>query len=228
MEEVNVYSLDGTPLPKKISLDDRIVRARIHKHAIYLDVRAILASKRSGTHKTKERSEVHGSTRKLRPQKHLGRARVGSITNPIFRHGGTVFGPRPRKYHLKVNKKVKLLARIGALSYAFQNDKLKIIENINDSNIKTKDIAKFLKAFKINYKKDKTLLVVSAESKIKKATRNIQTLQLKNWRTLNTYDILSVKNVFFTEEAITSLQEALLKQIEKRKIKTHERSENAA
>lgn len=219
MIEVDVYKLDGTPSGEKVQLDERIFNVKVHEHLIYLAVKATLANRRSGTHKTRERSEVHGSTRKLRPQKGFGRARVGSITNPIFRHGGTIFGPRPRDYSQKMNKKASLLARLSALSYIYQNQKMKVVEDIILEEPKTKYIAQFLKNFNIHWQEGKVLLVSPISETLKLSARNIPAISLCDPSSVNTYDILRVREVLFTKTGILELQKELLALIEKRGLK---------
>ncbi len=215
MIEVSVYSHDGNQLDEKVLLDERIFLYPVNYDLLYLDTRAIMANRRSGTHKTKERSEVHGSTRKLRPQKHLGRARVGSITNPIFRHGGTVFGPRPRKYYQKVNKKAKLLARISALSYIYKNSHMRIIKDIQLTEIKTRNIAQIINNLGFSCKESRVLLVTLPDEKIRLSTRNLPAVSCTTPHTLNTYDMLSARAIIFTKSSILTLQEELLTRAQK-------------
>jgi len=213
-----VYNLEGQPSGKKVYLYEEVFNVKVRDFLIYRVVKAILANRRSGTHKTKERSEVHGSTRKLRPQKGLGRARVGSITNPIFRHGATVFGPRPRDYSQKVNKKERLLSLVSALSWIYQNNKMKVIEDIELKEAKTKEIARILKNFNINWKEGRVLLVSPLNEKIKLASRNIPCISLSSPHNVNTYDLLAVREVLFTETGVQMLQNQLMELLKRRKL----------
>ena len=137
--EIEVYNIEGKKTSKKVSLDDSIFNIEPNDHVIYLDVKQHLANKRQGTHKAKERSELSGSTRKLRKQKGSGMARIGDINSPVLRGGARVFGPRPKDYNFKLNKKTKKLARKSALSYKVKDNNLFIVEDFNFEAPKTKN-----------------------------------------------------------------------------------------
>ena len=191
---------------KKVKLDDSIFGIEPNDHAIYLDVKLILANQRQGTHKSKERSEITGSRRKLRKQKGTGNARVGDIKNPIFRGGGRAFGPKPRDYGFKLNKKVKKLARKSALSYKAKDDELMIIEDFQMEAPRTKEFAGILQSIKA----DKALVVLPELSEnISKSSRNIQGTKVVSASSLNTYDILNCKHLVIAESAVKMVEDQL-------------------
>jgi large subunit ribosomal protein L4 len=158
-----VHNITGKETSKKVDLSKDVFGVEPNDHAIYLDVKQYLAAQRSGTHKAKERSDVKGSRRKLRKQKGSGAARVGDIKNPLFRGGGRVFGPRPRKYDFKVNKKVKRLARKSALSYMAKDKNIIILEDFSFDAPKTKEYIDFLTNF--DQLDNKTVLVLAESNK---------------------------------------------------------------
>ncbi len=206
--KVDVYNIQGEKTGKQLELDDKIFGIKPNDHAIYLDVKRILASRRQGTHKTKERGEVKGSTRKLRRQKGIGAARVGSITNPLFRGGGRVFGPRVRDYSIKLNKKVKSLARKSALTYKLKDQQLLVIEDFQFDQPKTKNYFQILKSFKIDNKK--SLLVIPGENEnVYLSARNIQNAYICTPEKLNTYEILNNQMLIFTESAVEKVTKIL-------------------
>jgi len=156
---LDVYNINGKKANKKIKLDDSIFGIEPNEHVVYLDIKRYLAKQRQGTSKAKERGEIKGSRVKLRRQKGLGHARVGDIKNPLFRGGGRVFGPKPRVYDIKINKKVKILARKSALSGKAKENKIKVVENFNFEEPKTKKLSEIFK--NLNIEQLKTLLVLS-------------------------------------------------------------------
>jgi large subunit ribosomal protein L4 len=158
--KVSVYNKDGKETGKDIELKDSIFGIEPNDHAIYLDCKQHMANKRQGTHKSKERSEVAGSTRKIKRQKGTGTARAGDIKNPLFRGGGRVFGPEPRDYSFKLNKKVKRLARKSALSYKVQESGIIVVDNLQFEDIKTKNVVSLRSSFEIS---DKKLLLIVKE-----------------------------------------------------------------
>lgn len=204
--EIKVLGINGVDTGRTVQLPESIFGVEPNDHAIYLDVKQYMANRRQGTHKTKERSEIAGSTRKLFRQKGTGGARRGDIKSPILYGGGTIFGPRPRDYSQKVNKKVKRLARLSALSYKAKNKEIIVLEDIKLDQIKTKNFVEILN--KLNISDKKSLFVLkSIEKELYLSTRNIQTVSLLNVQVLNTYKILESKYLVITESALANLTE---------------------
>ena len=200
-----VHNIEGKDTKKKVDLSKSIFGIDPNEHAIYLDVKQYLAAQRSGTHKTKGRSEVKGSRRKLRKQKGSGAARVGDIKNPIFRGGGRVFGPLPRKYNFKVNKKVKKLARKSALSHKVKQKSIIILEDFNFDVPNTKSYCKFLSNFDLI--NDKTLLVLPKTNKnIILSSRNIKKTKVLLAAQLNTYDVMNANKIMIVESSIDEIE----------------------
>jgi len=205
---VSVLKNNGSDTGRKVSLAKEIFGIEPNDHAIYLDVKQFLANQRQGTHKSKERNEVSGSTRKLRKQKGSGAARVGSIKSPVFRGGGRVFGPVPRDYGFKLNKKVKKLARISALSYKAKDKAITIVEDFEFKAPKTKDYITFLQALSLADKK--TLLVVPEPNKnMSLSGRNVPNTLVITADGLTTYDVLNADNVVFIESSIEKVNDLL-------------------
>jgi large subunit ribosomal protein L4 len=203
--ELAVLNTAGQETGKKILLKDSIFGVEPNDHAIYLDVKQFLANGRQGTHKSKERAEVAGSTRKIKRQKGTGGARAGSIKSPVFRGGGRVFGPQPRDYNFKLNKKVKHLARLSALTYKAKSDSILVIEDFNYEAPKTKEYINLLNNLKISDKK--TLVVLNEPNKnIYLSSRNLQQSKVVTISELNTYEIMKASNLIFVESSINSLQ----------------------
>jgi len=208
--KAEVFKINGKTTGRTVDLSDNIFLAEPNDHCIYLDVKAILANKRQGTHKTKERSEVNRTKKKLYRQKGTGNARHGSMNAPIFVGGGTVFGPKPRDYSISINKKVKNLARISALSYKVKESSLTVLENFTFEQIKTRQFVEILKNFSLQDKK--TLFILpSADQKVYLSSRNIQKTKVIPATNINTYDILNADNVLITEGAIPIIESLLLK-----------------
>ncbi|MBN1186164.1 MAG: 50S ribosomal protein L4 [Bacteroidales bacterium] len=206
--EISVFNISGKDTGKKVQLEDSIFNIEPNDHAIYLDVKQYLANNRQGTHKAKERAEVAGSTRKIKRQKGTGTARAGSIKSPVFRGGGRVFGPRPRDYHFKLNKKLKKLARKSALSYKAINQELFIIEDFKMDNPKTKEFAAIRNSLKIDNKK--SLLVLSEPNKnIYLSSRNLQGSKVVSISELNTYDIMNSSALMLVESSIDILNKTM-------------------
>ena len=206
--EIEVYNIEGKKTSKKVSLDDSIFNIEPNDHVIYLDVKQHLANKRQGTHKAKERSELSGSTRKLRKQKGSGMARVGDINSPVLRGGARVFGPRPKDYNFKLNKKTKKLARKSALSYKVKDNNLFIVEDFNFETPKTKSFIELLNNFSISNKK--TLLVLSDSNKnVYLSSRNLKKAKVVSATDLNTYDILNAQNILVVESSLNKIEEVL-------------------
>ena len=203
--EVTVLNTAGQETGKKIKLKKSIFGIEPNDHAIYLDVKQILANKRQGTHKSKERADIVGSTRKIKRQKGTGTARAGSIKSPIFRGGGRTFGPQPRDYNFKLNKKVKQLARKSALSYKAKSKAIMVLEDFNFEAPKTKEYIDLLTNLKINDKK--SLVVLNEPDKnIYLSSRNIQGTKVVTATELNTYEIMKAANLVFIESSLNNLQ----------------------
>ena len=206
--ELSVYNIKGEDTGRKITLDDAVFAVEPNDHAIYLDVKQYLANQRQGTHKSKERSEISGSTRKLIRQKGGGGARRGDITSPVLVGGGRVFGPTPRDYSFKLNKKVKALARRSALTYKAQKQEIIVIENFELAAPKTKDFIALSEALQVADKK--ALFVVETLSdNLVLSSRNIRTARVMNAFQLNTYSVLDCKKLVLTEAAVAVINEQL-------------------
>ena len=206
--ELSVYNIKGEDTGRKITLDDAVFAIEPNDHAIYLDVKQYLANQRQGTHKSKERSEISGSTRKLIRQKGGGGARRGDINSPVLVGGGRVFGPTPRDYSFKLNKKVKALARRSALSYKAQKQEIIVIENFELAAPKTKDFIALSEALQVADKK--ALFVVETLSdNLVLSSRNIRTARVMNAFQLNTYSVLDCKKLVLTEAAVAVINEQL-------------------
>ena len=200
-----VHNIKGKDTKKEISLNNDIFGIEPNNHAIYLDVKQYLAAQRSGTHKTKGRSEVKGSRRKLRKQKGSGAARVGDIKNPLFRGGGRVFGPQPRNYAFKINKKVKRIARKSALSYKAKDNDILILEDFNFDKPSTRSYNNLL--FNFNLVDNKTVLVMSKSNKnILLSSRNLKNSRVVLASELNTYDVMSANKLMFTESSFSEIE----------------------
>ena len=206
--ELTVYNIKGEDTGRKVQLNDDIYGIEPNEHVMYLAVRQYLADQRQGTHKSKERSELSGSTRKLFRQKGTGGARRGDINSPLLRGGARVFGPKPRDYSFKLNKKVKVLARKSALSSKITDGAIKVVEDFNFDAIKTKQMVKVLDSFKVNG--NRNLFVFAEPNKnVVLSARNIQRTEVMLARNLNTYDILKAKNIFLTEGALQPIVDVL-------------------
>mgnify|MGYP001138950726 FL=1 len=206
--ELAIHNIKGKDTGRKAKLSNNIFAVEPNDHAIYLDVKQYLANNRKGLHKSKERAEIKGSTRKIKRQKGTGTARAGSIKNPLFRGGGRVFGPRPRSYDQKINKKVKKLARKSALSYKAKNKAIMIIEDFDFSKPKTKDYFSILKAFDLDGKK--TLMVLNGGNKnVYLSSRNLKNSKVVINSELNTYEITDASNVLILESAVDGLESNL-------------------
>ena len=204
--ELSIYNIKGEDTGRKIVLDDAIFAIEPNDHAIYLDVKQFLANQRQGTHKSKERSEISGSTRKLIRQKGGGGARRGDINSPVLVGGGRVFGPTPRDYGFKLNKKVKALARRSALTYKAQKQEIVVVENFELAAPKTKDFVALSKALQVADKK--ALFVVEALSdNLVLSSRNLRTARVMNAFQLNTYSVLDCKKLILTEAAVAVINE---------------------
>jgi large subunit ribosomal protein L4 len=204
--EIKVLNTAGQETGRTVTLDEQIFGIEPNDHAIYLDVKQILANKRQGTHSSKERADVSGSTRKLKKQKGTGTARAGSVKSPVFRGGGRVFGPRPRNYDFKLNKKVKSLARKSALSYKALEEAIVVIEDFAFETPKTREMVQISNNLKINDKK--SLFVLPEENKnIYLSSRNLQAVSVITASELNTYQILNAKKVVVLESSVSKIEE---------------------
>lgn len=202
--ELSIVNIAGEDTGRKVTLNDSIFNVESNDHAIYLDVKQYLANNRQGTSKTKERGEITGSTKKIKKQKGTGTARAGSIKSPIFRGGGRIFGPQPRNYRFKLNKKLKLVARKSALSYKANSNNIKVLESASLEAPKTKEFVKFTSNLEINNKK--LLLVLNEQNKnIYLSSRNLQDAKVITISELATYDIMNASVVLFVENSIELL-----------------------
>jgi len=199
--QLNVLNIKGEETGKTVTLDDAIFGIEPNDHAIYLDVKQHLANKRQGTHKAKERSEITGSTRKLIRQKGGGGARRGDIKSPVLVGGGRVFGPQPRDYSFKLNKKVKALARKSALSYKAKDNSIIVVEDFSFEAPKTKDFIALLKGLKVE--NQKMLLVLPENNKcIYLSARNLEKASVITTSELNTYKVMNAASLIFTESSV--------------------------
>lgn len=206
--ELKVLNQEGKETGKNVELNDSIFGVEPNDHAIYLDVKQYLANQRQGTHKSKQRNEVSGSTRKLKKQKGTGGARCGSIKAPVFVGGGRVFGPEPRDYSFKLNKKVKQLARKSALSYKAKANEIIVIDNIVMDAPKTKAYVAMLENLKINGKK--SLLVLGDSNKnIYLSSRNLEGVEVTTADLLNTYQIMKASSLVITENSLEIIDNLL-------------------
>ena len=206
--ELEVLKITGESTGRTVQLNENIYGIEPNDHCIYLDVNLIRANQRQGTHKAKTRSEIAGSTRKLIRQKGTGGARRGDINSPVLRGGGRVFGPQPRDYGFKLNKKVRLLARRSALTYKMRDAEIAILEDFTFESIKTKKMVEVLNNLKVNG--GKNLFVFPAvDTNVVLSARNIQRTQVTLARNLNTYDILNAKKIFILESSLPQIEEIL-------------------
>ncbi len=208
--DISVKKYTGEDTGRKVTLSAEVFNIEPNDHAIYLDVKQYLANQRQGTHKSKERAEIVGSTRKIKKQKGTGTARAGSIKSPIFKGGGRVFGPRPRNYSFKLNKKLKELARKSALTYKAQDGGIAIVEDFNFEAPKTKEYIKLLEALSMDSKK--TLLVLGENNKnVVLSGRNLKNTKIVMADSLNTYDVLNADNLILSESSIEKIDNLLNK-----------------
>ncbi len=199
--ELAIYNIEGKDTGRKAQLNDQVFAIEANEHAVYLDVKQFLANQRQGTHKSKERSEVSGSTRKLHKQKGGGGARIGDINSPVLVGGGRVFGPRPRDYRFKLNKKVKLLARKSALTYKAQDNQIKVVEDFTFEAPKTKEFVTFAKNLAVEGKK--LLLVLPSQNKnVYLSARNLPNTRIITASDVNTYALMNSNAVLLTEGSL--------------------------
>lgn len=204
--EVAIYNISGAETGKKATLNDEIFGIEPNNHAIYLDVKQYLANKRQGTHKSKQRNEVMGSTRKLKKQKGTGGARSGSILSPLFPGGGRVFGPVPRDYSFKLNKKLKQLARKSALTYKAKDNAIIVVEDFAMEAPKTKEFIAITKNLKLDGKK---ILVVLPETNpvVSLSARNLQNVKVIPASNLNTYDVMNAAGIVLAETSVEAVNQ---------------------
>ena len=208
--ELEIHNIDGKGTGKKARLSDAVFAIEANDHAIWLDVKQHLANKRQGTAKTLEKSEVSGSSKKLHRQKGTGGSRKGSIKSPLFKGGARVFGPKPRDYHFKLNKKVKDLARRSALTYKTKDGSLKVIDSVALTAPKTSEFAAILKAFQLGTRKS-LLVVPKKDENLVLSARNIQNTRVVVASELNTYDIMNANGLLIVQDAIAPLETILTK-----------------
>ncbi len=206
--KVIVYQNSGKKTKKKVELIDEIFAIEPNDHAIYLDVKQYLANQRHGTHKSKERADIAGSTRKIKRQKGTGTARAGSIKSPLFRGGGRAFGPRPRDYSFKLNKKLKMLARKSALSYKSKEEGIMVLEDFNFEAPRTKEYLKMLTSLELENKK--TLLVLPETNRnVLLSSRNLPKAKVTTVDSLNTYDLLHADSLLISESSVEKIENLL-------------------
>jgi large subunit ribosomal protein L4 len=209
--EVAILKYSGENSGKKVNLSDSVFGIEPNDHAIYLDVKSYLANQRQGTHKSKQRNEISGSSKKLKKQKGTGGARAGNIKNPQFKGGGRVFGPQPRDYSFKLNKKVKDLARKSALTYKAKDNAIAVLEDFNFETPKTKQYINMLSALSLSDKK--TLLVLPESTKnVVLSGRNLKNAKITTADQINTYDVMNAQNVIFVESSVSKVENLLNKE----------------
>lgn len=208
--EVSVVNIEGKDTGRKVSLSEEIFGIKPNDHALYLDVKQYLNNQRQGTAKAKERAEISRTTKKFFRQKGTGNARVGSLKSPLQRGGGTVFGPRPREYNMKLNKKLKVLARRSALSQKYASSDIVVLDKLEMDKPSTKAYLQFLKALGIDDKKSIVLLGESNKT-VYLSSRNFKGSKVLNASDINTYTILNAQKVVLTEDSLGKLETALRK-----------------
>ncbi|MGV8995076.1 MAG: 50S ribosomal protein L4 [Flavobacterium sp.] len=208
--EVKVLNFNGKETGRTITLSDSVFAIEPNNHAVYLDVKQYLANQRQGTHKAKERAEVAGSTRKIKKQKGTGTARAGSAKNPLFKGGGTVFGPRPRSYSFKLNKSLKRLARKSAFSIKAKESNIIVVEDFNFETPNTKNFLNVLKDLGLENKK--SLIVLGESNKnVYLSSRNLKTSKVVSHLELSTYEILNASSLVLLEGSLEGIEENLSK-----------------
>ena len=206
--EANLYNANGNVVASKVILSDEVFGIEPNNHAIYLDVKQHLANRRQGTHKSKERNEVAGSTKKLKKQKGTGGARAGSVKSGTRVGGGRIFKPRPRNYHFKLNVKLKRLARKSAFSYQLQQDALMVLEDIQFDAIKTKEFVGLMDSLSLTNQKVLLILGEKTDS-VYLASRNLKKVKVVTADSFNTYDVLNARKVVVTQKAVSRIEEIL-------------------
>jgi len=206
--KVKIYDTTGSLTSKSVTLSDDVFGIEPNNHAIYLDVKQHLANRRQGTHKSKERAEISGSTRKIKKQKGTGGARAGSVKSGTRVGGGRIFGPRPRNYHFKLNIKLKRLARKSAFSFKAQNEGLMVLEDLVFANAKTKEFVNLITALQLS--NQKVLLILGDKNdSVYLASRNLGKVKVVTADSVNTFDVLNAKKVLMTSSSIGRIEEIL-------------------
>ena len=208
--ELVVLNTSGKETGKKVTLDETVFGIEPNKHAVYLEVKQYLAAQRQGTHKSKERSEITASTKKLKKQKGSGSARYGDIKSPTFRGGGRVFGPKPRDYRFKLNKALKRLAKKSVLSQKMKDNSIKIVEGLSISAPKTKDFITILNALSLNDKKS-LFILPDTNKNVYLSSRNLPKTKVMKFNEISSYDLINAGEIVFLEGAVEKFQENLKK-----------------
>ena len=208
--ELVVLNTSGKETGKKVTLDETVFGIEPNKHAVYLEVKQYLAAQRKGTHKSKERSEISGSTKKLKKQKGSGSARYGDIKSPVFRGGGRIFGPKPRDYRFKLNKALKRLAKKSVLSQKMRDNSIKIVEGLSISAPKTKDFITILNALALNDKKS-LFILPDTNKNVYLSSRNLPKTKVMKFNEISSYDLINAGEIVFLEGAVEKFQENLKK-----------------
>ncbi|SHI89484.1 large subunit ribosomal protein L4 [Arenibacter nanhaiticus] len=208
--KVAVLDIKGKETGREVELSDAVFAIEPNNHAVYLDVKQYLAHQRQGTHKSKERAEIAGSTRKIKKQKGTGTARAGSIKSPVFRGGGRIFGPRPKDYKQKLNKNVKRLARRSALTLKSNENAITVVENFNFEAPKTKEFKDILKSLGLENKKS-LIVLGEANNNVYLSSRNLQNSEVVTNAELSTYKILNANNVVLLEGSLEGIESNLIK-----------------
>lgn len=203
--KAKIYDATGTVTAKSVTLSDDIFGIEPNNHAIYLDVKQHLANKRQGTHKSKERAEIAGSTRKIKKQKGTGGARAGSVKSGTRVGGGRIFGPRPRNYHFKLNIKLKRLARKSAFAFKAKNDAILVMQDINFAEAKTKDFKTLITSLKLDNQKVLFILAENTDN-VYLASRNLKQVKVVTADSFNTYDLLNAKKIILAEGAVKKIE----------------------
>ncbi len=208
--ELTVFNTSGKETGRTVAFDDEVFGIEPNQHAVYLEVKQFLAAQRQGTHKSKERSEITASTRKLKKQKGSGSARYGDIKSPTFRGGGRVFGPKPRDYRFKLNKAVKRLAKRSVLSQKMKDNSIRVMEDLSFGAPKTKDFITLLNAFELNGKKS-LFVLPEANKNVYLSSRNLAKTKVLKFDEISSYDLINAGEIIFFEGAVEKFQENLKK-----------------
>ena len=208
--ELVVLNTSGKETGKKVTLDESVFGIEPNKHAVYLEVKQYLAAQRQGTHKSKERSEISGSTKKLKKQKGSGSARYGDIKSPVFRGGGRIFGPKPRDYRFKLNKALKRLAKKSVLSQKMRDNSIRIVEGLSIAAPKTKDFITILNALSLNDKKS-LFILPDTNKNVYLSSRNLPKTKVMKFNEISSYDLINAGEIVFLEGAVEKFQENLKK-----------------
>ncbi|WP_185876648.1 50S ribosomal protein L4 [Blattabacterium cuenoti] len=206
--ELIILDFKGNSTNKKVEFDENIFFKKSYSHSIYLEIKRYLSAQRQGTHKSKERSELSGSTRKLHRQKGTGGSRKGDIKNPIFRGGGRVFGPKPRKYSFKINKQIKNRVKKYIIEQKLIQNQVKIVENFNLETPKTKFFSKFLESLKLKNKKS-LMILGEKNNNLYLSSRNLENFKLLNVNELDCFSLLNFPNIIFSEDSIKKIKNFL-------------------